>query len=94
MRSLSRKLLSVKLRLQQVKLRLSFLYWMVGVVILIALSLWVTSWGLRVSQDWATLQQQPTDATKKQFDASLDIVEAIVGGIGTVATIGGGVFVL
>jgi uncharacterized protein YjbI with pentapeptide repeats len=67
---------------------------MVGVVILIALSLWVTSWGFRVSQDWATLQQQPTDATKKQFDASLDVVKAIVSGVGTIATIGGGVFVL
>jgi uncharacterized protein YjbI with pentapeptide repeats len=87
MRSLPRKL-------RLVKLRLSFFYWMVGVVILIALSLWVTSWGFRVSQDWATLQQQPTDATKKQFDASLDVVKAIVSGVGTIATIGGGVFVL
>ncbi len=81
-------------KLRPVKLRLPFFYWMVGVVILIALSLWVTSWGLRVSQDWATLQQQPTDATKKQFDASLDVVKAIVSGVGTIATIGGGVFVL
>ncbi len=47
-----------------------------------------------MSRDWEKLQQQPTDATKKQFDASLDVVKAIVGGVGTIATIGGGVFVL
>lgn len=87
MRSLARKL-------RPVKLSLSFFYWMVGGALFITLSLWVTSWGLRVSQDWAKLQQQPTDATKKQFDASLDVVKAIVSGVATVATIGGGVFVL
>jgi uncharacterized protein YjbI with pentapeptide repeats len=55
--------------------------------------MWLSDWGTQVSRDWVTLQQNPTDATKKKFDASLEVVKAIVGGVGTVATIGGGFFV-
>jgi len=75
------------------KIRLWF-YWMVAGVVLIGTIVWLSCWGTQVSQDWATLQQNPTDASKKKFDASLEVVKAIVGGIGTVATIGGGFFVL
>lgn len=75
------------------KIRLWF-YWMVAGVVLIGTIMWLSYWGTQVSQDWATLQQNPTDASKKKFDASLEIAKAIVGGVGTVATIGGGFFVL
>ena len=68
-------------------------YWMVAGVVLIGTIVWLSCWGTQVSQDWATLQQNPTDASKKKFDASLEVVKAIVGGIGTVATIIGGFFV-
>ncbi|MCY7275186.1 MAG: pentapeptide repeat-containing protein [Phormidesmis sp. CAN_BIN44] len=74
------------------KIRLWF-YWMVAGGVLIGTIVWLSGWGTQVSQDWATLQQNPTDASKKKFDASLEVVKAIVGGIGTIATIGGGFFV-
>ena len=75
------------------KIRLWF-YWMVAGVVLIGTIMWLSYWGTQVSQDWVTLQQNPTDASKKKFDASLEIAKAIVAGVGTVATIGGGFFVL
>jgi len=68
-------------------------YWMVAVVVLIGTIVWLSYWGTQVSQDWITLQQNPTDASKKKFDASLEVVKAIVSGVGTVATIIGGFFV-
>ena len=74
------------------KIRLWF-YWMVAGVVLIGTIMWLSYWGTQVSQDWVTLQQNPTDASKKKFDASLEIAKAIVAGVGTVATIGGGFFV-
>ena len=75
------------------KIRLWF-YWMVAGVILISTIMGLSYWVTQVSQDWVTLQQSPTDASKKKFDASLEIAKAIVGGVGTIATISGGFFVL
>jgi uncharacterized protein YjbI with pentapeptide repeats len=63
----------------------------IATVFLIVIGAWLSSWSFRVVQDWANLQQNPTDATKKQFDASLEIVKAIVGSLGTLATIIGGI---
>jgi uncharacterized protein YjbI with pentapeptide repeats len=68
-----------------------WLCWMLAGVILVAWIVWLLHWGMQVSQDWATLQQYPTDAAKKKFDASLEIAKAIVSGVGTIATIGGGI---
>jgi len=77
---------------KQVRIR-PWLSWLVAGGISLALIMWLSDWGTQVSRDWVTLQQNPTDATKKKFDASLEVVKAIVGGVGTVATIGGGFFV-
>ena len=76
--------------LKQVKL-LTWIGLAIATVFLIVIGAWLSSWSLRVVQDWANLQQNPTDATKKQFDASLEIVKAIVGSLGTLATIIGGI---
>lgn len=63
-----------------------------GVVTFIALLIaLLVHWSGIVLQDWGNLQQNPTDETKKKFDASLEIVKVIVGGAGTFATIVGGV---
>ena len=75
------------------KIRLWF-YLMVAGVVLIGTITGLSYWGNQVLKDWVTLQQDPTDASKKKFDASLEIAKAIVGGVGTIATIGGGFFVL
>ncbi len=69
----------------------SWFYWMLLGCLIVLIAGWVFHWGIQVSQDWATLQQNPTDATKKKFDASLEIIKAIVGGVGTIATIFGGI---
>lgn len=45
----------------------------------------------RVVQDWTQLQLNPSEEHKREFDASLEIVKAIVGGVSTIATIIGGV---
>jgi uncharacterized protein YjbI with pentapeptide repeats len=76
--------------LKQVKL-LTWIGLAIATVFLIVIGAWLSSWSFRVVQDWANLQQNPTDATKKQFDASLEIVKAIVGSLGTLATIIGGI---
>ena len=72
-------------KLRQVKIHLLF-YWMLAGVILTGTVTWLSLWGTQVSQDWVTLQQNPTDATKKKFDASLEVVKVIVGGAGTIST--------
>jgi len=77
-------------KLKRVKIHPWFFYWLIAGIIGFALLAWLYHWGIHVSQDWVTLQQNPTDATKKKFDASLEIAKAIVGGIGTIATIVGG----
>lgn len=76
--------------LKRVKL-LTWISLAIAIALLIVISAWLSSWGFRLVQDWANLQQNPTDATKKQFDASLEIVKAIVGSLGTLATIVGGI---
>lgn len=74
------------------RVNLSNWLWLVlGTAAFVVLIGGVGSWGLRVVEDWTHLQQNPTDATQKQFNASLEIVKAIVGGIGTLATIVGGI---
>jgi hypothetical protein len=75
--------------LKQVKL-LTWIGLAIATALLIVIGAWLSSWGLTARQDWVNLQQNPTDATKKQFDASLEIVKAIVGFLGTLATIIGG----
>jgi hypothetical protein len=70
---------------------LSWFYWMLLGFLIVLIAGWVFHWGIQVSLDWATLQQNPTDATKKKFDASLEMIKAIVGGVGTIATIFGGI---
>lgn len=56
-----------------------------GCVILLAVS------GLRVGKDLMEVQKRPTEENKREFDASLETVKAVVGGIGTLATIAAGV---
>jgi uncharacterized protein YjbI with pentapeptide repeats len=73
------------------KLHSSWFYWVIAGFILAILIAWVSHWGIQVSQNWANLQRDPTDATKRKFDASLEIAKAIVGGAGTIATICGGI---
>jgi uncharacterized protein YjbI with pentapeptide repeats len=70
--------------------KLPWFYWAIDGTVLVALILLLVYWGNQVWLDWTTLQQTPTDASKKKFDASLEIAKAIVGGIGTIATIAGG----
>ncbi|MEE3718967.1 pentapeptide repeat-containing protein [Tumidithrix elongata RA019] len=50
---------------------------------------WLFYW---ILHDWGSLQQNPTDNAKRRFDATLEIVKAIISGVGTVATVIGGVF--
>ncbi len=45
----------------------------------------------RLNQDTAVLHETPTAENKRKFDASLEHVKALVGGMGTIATIVGGV---
>jgi hypothetical protein len=52
-----------------------------------ALVLWIIYWGVLVTNNYANLQNG-----KEKFEASLEISKAIIGGIGTSATIVGGVF--
>ena len=49
--------------------------------------------GIRVYKDWSRLQQSESAriTEKEKFDASLAITQAVVGGVGTVATIAGGI---
>lgn len=87
--SLYTKRLKVKIR--------PWMYWVIpGAIFILAVCLFL--WGiLQVAQYWSILQQAPTDASnptdvsKKKFDAALEIVKATVGGFGTIATIGGGI---
>ncbi|MBD2150849.1 hypothetical protein H6F44_12065 [Pseudanabaena sp. FACHB-1277] len=51
-----------------------------------ALVLWIISWGVQVTNNYVNLQNG-----KEKFEASLEISKAIVGGVGTLATIVGGV---
>ena len=90
---LKRRLGKILKGLKPIKVQ-PWVYWAIAILILIVLTVWIAYWGIRVSQDWATLQQTPTDATKKKFDASLEIVKAIIGGISAIATVGGGVLVI
>lgn len=53
---------------------------------------WLGFWGFRVSQAWENLQQDKQTPAKEKFSAAIEITKGIVGGIGTVATIGGGIF--
>lgn len=46
--------------------------------------------GQRVYQDWQILQQKPDEENQRRFSASLEVLKATVGGIGTLATIAGG----
>ncbi|PSB28815.1 pentapeptide repeat-containing protein [Stenomitos frigidus] len=87
---LKRQFETIASAFKRVNLR-TWLLLVLSTTILVVLIGWLGSWGLRVVQDWAQLQQTPTDATQKQFNASLEIVKAIVGGIGTLATIVGGI---
>jgi uncharacterized protein YjbI with pentapeptide repeats len=75
-----------------------WVYWVIPGAIFLILAACMLLWGIfQVSQYWSILQQTPTDVTnstdvtKKKFDASLEIVKAIVGGVGTFATISGGI---
>ncbi|MBD2019208.1 pentapeptide repeat-containing protein [Leptolyngbya sp. FACHB-36] len=45
----------------------------------------------RVYQDWQSLQQIPNEENKRKFDASVEVSKSIVSGIGTIATIAGGI---
>lgn len=49
-------------------------------------ALWMIPWAIQVTNNYASLQNG-----KEKFEASLEISKAIIGGIGTLATIGGGV---
>ncbi len=60
---------------------------LVGVGILVGL---IAS-GIRVHQDWQELHQTPNDDNQKRFNASLEMTKELVGGVGTLATIAGGV---
>jgi hypothetical protein len=71
-----------------------WIYWVCLVVSFITLFKLVYPWELQVFQDWETLQHDPKATSEKKFDASLEITKAIVGGVGTLATVGGGFFVL
>ncbi|XHX78500.1 MAG: pentapeptide repeat-containing protein [Stenomitos frigidus ULC029] len=74
--------------------RVSLQNWLLLVVsaaVLVVLGAWLVGWGLRVRYDFTVLLQGPTEATQKQFNASLEITKAIVGGLGTLATIVGGI---
>jgi len=68
-----------------------------GLVISIILffSLWLYPWTQVITQDWNRIQNSnsATVNEKDKFNASLEIIKAIVGGVGTVATVAGG-FVL
>ncbi|OYQ65500.1 hypothetical protein B9G53_07135 [Pseudanabaena sp. SR411] len=51
------------------------------------LALWITPWTSQITNNYANLQNG-----KEKFEASLEISKAIIGGVGTSATIVGGVF--
>ncbi len=46
---------------------------------------------LRLDRDKQTVHKTPTEENKREYDASLEHVKAIISGIGTLATIGAGV---
>ncbi|MDX2240281.1 MAG: pentapeptide repeat-containing protein, partial [Leptolyngbyaceae cyanobacterium bins.302] len=62
----------------------------IAVISAIALGLLIPA-SVRLNQDTTALHKNPTEENKREFDASLEHVKAIVGGMGTIATIVGGV---
>ena len=50
------------------------------------LTLWITPWTSQITNNYANLQNE-----KEKFEASLEISKAIIGGVGTLATIVGGI---
>lgn len=46
---------------------------------------------VRLDKDTATVHKTPTEENKREFDVSLERVKTTVGGIGTIATIAGGI---
>ncbi|OUC13132.1 MAG: hypothetical protein B0A82_18845 [Alkalinema sp. CACIAM 70d] len=58
----------------------------------IAVNLW--HWQTLVQRNFVQLQITGDDKDKKRFDASLSIANGLVGGIGTVATIVGGIMLI
>jgi uncharacterized protein YjbI with pentapeptide repeats len=71
-----------------------WIYWVFLVGAFIPLVRLVYHWQFQVFQDWETLQHDPKATSEKKFDASLEIAKAIVGGVGTLATVSGGFLVL
>lgn len=61
-----------------------------GVATLLGFGLMVS--GIQTWSDWIQLQVDATDQNKRKFDTSLEFTKAIIGLIGTSATIVGGVF--
>jgi hypothetical protein len=60
--------------------------------LVIGSGIWLLSSISRVQKDLHQLHKTPTEAAKREFDASLEATKALVGGIGTIATIIGGIF--
>lgn len=69
----------------------TWLYIVIGAVILLGAGAWLLSWNIQVSQNWSTLQQDAKATAKEKFDASLAISTTLISGIGTIATIIGGI---
>lgn len=64
-----------------------------SILAVLVIAAWLGPWLRQVSRDWVELQRTPSAQVteKMKFDASLAITQAIVSGIGTAATIGGGI---
>jgi uncharacterized protein YjbI with pentapeptide repeats len=69
----------------------TWIYWLIAGIFIAILIAWISRWGFQVLQNWTELQGDPTDGSKKKFDASLEIVKAIVGAFSAIATIAGGI---
>lgn len=62
-----------------------------GAVLATGFGIWLLSSTSRVQEDLHQLHKTPTEAAKREFDASLEATKALVGGLGTIATIAAGV---
>lgn len=71
--------------------KLIWLYILLGAILFGIVVGWLISWGVQVTHNVQVLQQDAKATSKEKFDASLEISKAIVSGIGTIATIIGGI---
>jgi len=58
------------------------------------MAFWISQWAIQVHYDRARLQQDPTAENQRRFESSLAITRELVSGVGSLATIVGGIMLI